>query len=605
MIKGTESILIGDLISRRVPFFVPKYQRNYAWASDEVDDFIDDIAHLYDGRTPGQVISQKHFFGGLVSIDTFVPNSMTGRIFELVDGQQRMATFIIVIGLIQRTFLQIAQEATLIGDQATRDSATAQAQLTLQNYLKYQEVVNNNIQYRLRVSLSRVDSLYFQQMIDGIAPAPNRDSHDKLKFAQDRINERLIRGKILVNGVAPDGRLASLLRLQACIFEDCHIIHIYSDDKQEAYRLFRILNDRGRPIGDADKLRSHTLELLEGNQQLQDLVEQQWDEVLSLEQAAVDGFLQAFFTASTGEKPVKRELFDHFVKKIFTPPNNQVNIQQFIASKVGEIQSAKEHYLAISDGEWPYAQPIESAWKRDRLTRLMKVLRHTLCIPLLLAVRSGMNENVFSEVVMLLERFAFRYVSIVGGHHNPPNTAYGNIIKSLRANPAAFSSNVLAVELRNLVQVYAADTVFETNLFNKLDYRQIPQRRLIKHFLTTLEDCRGWIGGGGVGLLIADETRILDVSTNTIEHIYPQNPSAVDIDVQLEPVKQLLANLSFWGSGENQAAGNLPFNAKRPRYNASIISANRDLAQLGVWDFASYSARRVQLWNAAQLVFRI
>jgi hypothetical protein len=492
VIRGTENIVIGDLISRRVPFFVPKYQRNYAWELDEVDDFIADIAHLYEKRIGGQGGMQSHFFGGIVSIDVLVPGSMHGRSFELVDGQQRMATFLATISLVIRAFKAVAIEAGAAGDQATTAAATAQAQLTEQNYLKYQEVVDNQIQQKLRVSLSKADALFFSQLLDGQVGQATRDSHKKLAAAYARIQDKLLNALVLSGALTPAQKLANLLVLQQCLFEDCHIIHVYSDDRKEAYRLFRILNDRGRAISDGDKLRSHTLEVLEGDTQLQGVAEQQWDDILSLGEAEVDSFLQVYHTAQTGEKAPRRELYDRFVTDLLTPPV-QAQQRQYIATRVTLLLKAKAYYLPLAAGEWPFPASAVSAWKRDRLARLMQVLRHNLCLPLLLALRETNGEALFTDVVLLLERFAFRYVSVVAAHHNPPNTVYANNTRSIRANPPTFSVAQLRTELADIVQKYAGDSVFESSLFSKLDYRQSNQRRLIKHFLTTVEDYRAWL----------------------------------------------------------------------------------------------------------------
>lgn len=604
MIKGTENIVIGDLISRRVPFFVPKYQRNYAWELDEVDDFIADVSHLYENRIGGQQSSLRHFFGGIVSIDILVPGSMHGRSFELVDGQQRLATFIATISLVIRAFRSIADQATTSGDKATADAASAQAQLTQQNYLMYQEVVNNQIQQKLRVSLSNADSTFFTQLLDGKTVHATRDSHRKLAAAYGRIQEKLLDQVVLSGALTPAQRLSNLLVLQQCLFENCHIIHVYSDDRKEAYRLFRILNDRGRAISDGDKLRSHTLEALEGEPQLQAVAEQQWDDILSLGQSEVDSFLQAFYTAQTGEKAPRRELFDQFVAKLLTPPRSAQH-RSYIATRVTQLLTAKGHYLSLVTGEWPYAPTVVSAWKRDRLARLMQVLRHNLCLPLLLAIRETNSEAVFTEVVLLVERFAFRYVNVVAAHHNPPNTVYANSTKAIRANPSTFSVVQLRQDLAGIVQRYAGDAVFESSLFNKLDYTQSNQRRLIKHFLTTVEDHRAWLINEGSGTPSADETRVLDVGTNTIEHIYPQNSQQAFIDQALEPRKQTLPNLTFWAASDNQAAGNLPFDQKRPFYSQSHVGMNRDLAQLPAFDLVAINTRRTELWNAAAKIFRI
>ncbi|MBW4513471.1 MAG: DUF262 domain-containing protein [Scytonematopsis contorta HA4267-MV1] len=111
MIKGTETLPIGDLISRRVPFVIPRYQRAYAWEEDELNDFIADIQNLYNLRLETLLEPMKHFFGGLVSVDLFAGNTAAGRIYEVVDGQQRLATFIITIALVVKSMDDLAKHA--------------------------------------------------------------------------------------------------------------------------------------------------------------------------------------------------------------------------------------------------------------------------------------------------------------------------------------------------------------------------------------------------------------------------------------------------------------------------------------------------------------
>lgn len=604
MIKGTENLVIGDLISRRIPFFVPKYQRNYAWDLDEVSDFTGDITQLFQKRAAGATNVQKHFFGGIVSIDVLMPGSMHGRSFELVDGQQRLATFLIAVSLIIKTLKEVAAEANAIGDTVTESSATSQATLAESNYVKYREEVSGTIEEKLRVTLSRADALFYAQLLDGDISNATRDSHNKLVAARTQIREKLFNALALAGALTPGQKLANILLLQRCLLEDCHVLHVYSDDRQEAYRLFRILNDRGRPISDGDKLRSHTLEMLEGDEQLQSVVEQQWDDILAMGESEVDSFLQVYFTAQAGEKAPKRELFDKFVGTLLSPPVTAQS-RTYVATRVQLIHTARSYYLALVEGEWPYAASMVSTWKRDRLTRLILVLRHNLCLPLLLAIRETSSEATFSEAVLLLERFAFRYVNVVAAHHNPPNTVYANSVRTLRSSPPTFTVADLHADLGTITQRYASDNVFESSLFNKLDYRQSTQRRLIKHFLTTIEDYRAWLQAGATGALTADETRVLDVAMNTIEHIYPQNAQAANVDVALEAEKHSLPNLTFWGAGDNQAAGNLPFPQKVPAYSASSIGLNRDLAALPAFAIAQLNARRSQFLDSAKKIFSI
>src|SRR2546430_2681637 len=73
---------IGELIKGK--HTVPKNQREFAWESEHITDFINDItAALQEGRA-------EYFLGTIVLVKE-------GKNFEVVDGQQRMATTCIVI----------------------------------------------------------------------------------------------------------------------------------------------------------------------------------------------------------------------------------------------------------------------------------------------------------------------------------------------------------------------------------------------------------------------------------------------------------------------------------------------------------------------------
>jgi uncharacterized protein with ParB-like and HNH nuclease domain len=78
---------MGEVFRNHYPFFVPKYQRGYAWETEEVADFINDVKALSARTRP----RTPHFMGGMVNVYIPAANSVSRR-HEVVDGQQRMAT---------------------------------------------------------------------------------------------------------------------------------------------------------------------------------------------------------------------------------------------------------------------------------------------------------------------------------------------------------------------------------------------------------------------------------------------------------------------------------------------------------------------------------
>ena len=92
-IEKNDKHSIGDLLSSRNPFVIPKYQRAYSWGKDEVEAFCEDVRD----------IKEEYFFGGIVSVFELYDNS-PGRIYKVVDGQQRLATFTILLYVLKEAF---------------------------------------------------------------------------------------------------------------------------------------------------------------------------------------------------------------------------------------------------------------------------------------------------------------------------------------------------------------------------------------------------------------------------------------------------------------------------------------------------------------------
>jgi len=70
---------IGELFQDN-KFIVPLYQRNYAWGTNEVEDFWGDLQELVQGRR------NSHFFGQIVTYKNETGDQ------EIIDGQQRLTT---------------------------------------------------------------------------------------------------------------------------------------------------------------------------------------------------------------------------------------------------------------------------------------------------------------------------------------------------------------------------------------------------------------------------------------------------------------------------------------------------------------------------------
>lgn len=622
-----ERASIGDLFCSRIPFQVPKYQRAFDWEKEEeIQDFIDDLFALYEQRMSNPEEPRQHFFGGLVSIKQNLPNSYTRNIYGVVDGQQRLATFTLTIASLIRGFKLLAIEAEGKGDQDICQEASNHSEVTQENYLEYIEVVKSQKQPRLRLSLSRADRDFFEALIrnDCLNPSQNlskrlfrttfkRDSHKKLQEALSFLFEKLIDNNILKDSTLTTfEKLECLLQLQRCVTDDCYVIHIISTDRDEAYKLFDVLNDRGKTLSDGDKLRSYSLELLENHEAQQISAEQHWDEILKYPAEEIKEFFRAYYCSNQGEGAPKRNLSDNFKANIFKFESQPIKPHQIIEARkvldlTSDILEEQQVFIDISAGRWPYNQPTASDWQRDRLYRLIRVLKHTVCIPLLLSVRHCLSEDNFVEIIDLLERFSFRYISIVGTHGGRIASVYHSHAQQIRQEPNNYKAETLKRDLRQLQNVHAPDDTFESLLEQKLNYQASSSARkmIIRHFLTTIENHRVWCQNGANGKPKPDMTSVFDLSQATIEHIYPQNADNSSRIRSLEPLKNDIGNLSFWSGSDNSKVGNKPFADKKKFYENSNVMLNRKLAELSDWDEQALIARRTQLIKMAKKIFSV
>src|SRR5690606_31080667 len=168
-----------------------------------------------------------------------------------------------------------------------------------------------------RLQLSKEDDPKFRSLLtDAPCATPSRASHKLLQSAYNQIHKKLIL-ELLNKAEDAVDKLRELQRLREAILRDTFIIHIVSEDRQSGYRLFSVLNDRGKRLAVADLLRSHTLEQLDPYPQIQDRTSRRWDEVLAEGSPMADEFLQDYLPSVVGKRFSPERLFRGLKDELF------------------------------------------------------------------------------------------------------------------------------------------------------------------------------------------------------------------------------------------------------------------------------------------------
>ncbi len=595
---------VGKNFLNQPQFKVPKYQRGYAWDKEEIDDFLGDLAKTFNSRKHGK--PKNHFLGGIVSVQHQISGTVSQFEYELVDGQQRIATFVLLSAAIIQNYEKILELSQKKGDNRNKDITEKRLGRLRSRYIEFEQETNRITSIQPVLTLSKTDNLFFSELIRKKNPNPTRDSHKRIQVAFEKIGKK-------VEGLTMDPDLAKYLDnleiLEQNIDDDFSLLHVITQDRKEAYTLFQVLNDRGKSLTEGDLLRAKTLEMLEGQQSQQDSVEAYWDNILSDPPRETEDLLRAIYASYQEDRPGQNTLFDDFLDA-FYPQHKQslLSVQDAdnIYLQTQKIQQEVSNGRKLMLGEWifPFGQPV-TAWDRNRLTLLVQELKTTTFLPLLLA-GCKIDHKRFAEMVSLLERFLFRYVLICRQHHSHILNIVHAESGAIRKNPSGYTLRSLEVKLQDLLDKKANDTFFKTSLDSLVYNANGGSNKPLKYFLITLEDYLRWYQSGAVGQpLCLDKSRVFTFADTTIEHIYPNRASAPVFDPNMEDVKQTIGNLTIMGAADNQAADDEDFATKRLIFSQSSAQITKQLAVNTQWDRREILTRTNELKEMAAKIFKI
>lgn len=92
--KANPTYLLDSLSNNDVTFFIPPYQRNYEWATDNCKVLFSDVAKVSEANLVNK--KTEHFFGSIVYVVEEVGFGVPAK-YVLTDGQQRITTTMLLL----------------------------------------------------------------------------------------------------------------------------------------------------------------------------------------------------------------------------------------------------------------------------------------------------------------------------------------------------------------------------------------------------------------------------------------------------------------------------------------------------------------------------
>jgi hypothetical protein len=597
----TKASSLHKLLSSDKLFVIPRYQRAYSWTPKEIKDFIKDVQKLEASDHP-----VEHFFGVIICIhkNTVLDDNAE---LEVIDGQQRLTTFIVLILAVCHALEEISSKASKDGDIPSGSKASQLKNNTLN---KYVFCIDEHNKKQPKLYLSKTNRDFFQRMIneqikiDHKISDTDAVSNDKLLKALKTIYQQLLKTPILdKKDISLVEKIEKVEKLLFNILNRAIILSVINANKQNAYKLFSVINDRGKKLSEGDLLRSETLALLDNHETEQEMVEADWDEILRTDESIVRSFLQHYAMSHSGSEIPEKDVLDFYRTDIFDikyDPIDQADLDKAkkLATTVGLLKSESKIYEKLYKGIWPFDNSNKVAdWDRKQLEILIVYEKHTISLPLLLSAVK-LDEKTFADLVNRIVLFSFRYISILKNKPTPLGNKYRELAKKIREDAKTFSLKLLRSELEKLKNQYASDNLFKASLEEK---NFTDDNQMGKILLLILNDYISWSKREDGSNPVPAKGAVLSPKTLTLEHIYPQNPSQAIED--LKEHTQKIGNLTLLTDAEQNKAANKSFVAKKRTYEESQLEINRQLAELADWNLEEYNKRTTFLLDLANKIF--
>lgn len=552
-IKNTSSDTFQRIMGNGFSYFVPKYQRDYSWASEQWSDLWFDIQQMISDN-------DSHYMGYLVL------QTSDDRNYQIIDGQQRLTTMsILILAVIKRLM-------DLPGNEQEKLDNKKRAENIHSNYIGKIDMMTLTSTNKL--VLNRNNDKFYTTYLTTLQKPPTRrlSSSDKLlKGAFDTFYKYL-------EDCYPTTE--ELVKFIDVIVNNIFFTVITVSDELNAFKVFETLNARGVQLSSSDLLKNYIFSVANANNLHDtklDEIEDIWAEISDILQGnQVADFLRIYWNCS--HKTVrKNQLYKKIREEIKSPG------QAFALLR--DMRKKADVYIALQN-------PDDEFWHGNKDIKtslsLLKLFGVTQPTSFLITAYDILDEDEFGKALRNIVTVSFRYNIICGKNPNEEEGVYNNLSLKLLEN-----KKYSVGELKS--NIYVSDAEFEQIFSEKEFAYSTRNNKIVKYILSRIEKVESGLD--------------VDKEEISLEHILPDNPSDSWNwgDSKIQQYHYRLGNMILLESGKNKKLGNVSFDLKKEMYASSVIPTTKKIGKSDIteWDEDEIIKRQEHLASIAKNIWKI
>lgn len=555
--------VFGNYNNHEMWYKIPEYQRPYVWEEEQV------IALLEDISSAQQFTQDSEYFLGSIVFHSKLSETKQYKDNELLDGQQRLTTLYMLMAVIRDL------------------SENEDLKKTCRDAIYQKENIFKSIPERMRITFDIRDEVkeFAEEYIKIDNSTTRKDSLlDLINKGQDINVKNMAKAIITMREWFLKSENINVEDFFIHLMNNVLLIFVSSQELDDAFRLFTVLNDRGVKLRNSDILKADNLKFVTDDTKRKTYAIF-WEELEGELQEDFDQFLSYIRTILVKEK-ARLSLLKEFELNIYNPKEYIRETKQSIPKTpllnkgidtFEYIKKYKKHYDFLFNNA---NTSLGSTFEFENLIALLQDNSIAdIWIPPLLNFRESFGDaDLFAFLIKLDNKFS---ADLIAGES--PTTrieSMNSIIKEIQN-----VKNNSEINEDDKVNTLLNSKIFEFNkiaFLNEIENGQIYKRKFARYILLKLD----YLNSGNT-------QKWNTPSKISIEHVLPQNPSQNSqwkkdfTDEQHFEWLNRIGNLVLISRTKNISLSNLDFIDKKRKYfdsNMDVFPNSLKVIQNSVWD---------------------